>query len=158
MSLFLFDIDGTIANNEHRVHLIKTKGWDAFFDACGEDLPITHMLELLGTLLTHDDQTINVALATGRPQRVIDKTRAWIEAQLANAGFVNGISNFPIFGRKDGDHRPDDVVKKELIAEITKFYDEPITMVFDDRTSVVKMWRAAGIPCAQVVSEEDGNF
>lgn len=59
-----------------------------------------------------------------------------------------------VYMRKDGDHRPDNEVKSELLARIRADGHDPI-MAFDDRDQVVKMWRAAGIPCAQVA---DGNF
>ena len=56
--------------------------------------------------------------------------------------------------RKEGDHRPDHIIKLELLAQIRSDGFEPI-MAFDDRNSVVKMWRDAGIPCAQVA---EGDF
>ncbi len=56
--------------------------------------------------------------------------------------------------RSEGDHRPDYKVKEELLGRILKDGFEPI-MAFDDRDQVVKMWREAGVPCAQVA---DGNF
>ena len=57
--------------------------------------------------------------------------------------------------RKDGDHRPDHVIKSEVLETIVKGYGKPPLMVFDDRNAVVKMWRDKGIPCLQVA---DGDF
>ena len=59
-----------------------------------------------------------------------------------------------MFMRQDGDHRPDHVIKVELLAIVRAEIGDPI-MVFDDRNSVVKMWRELGVPCAQVV---EGDF
>ncbi len=41
MKLTLFDLDGTLANIDHRLHFIKqeNKDWDGFFKACSADLP-----------------------------------------------------------------------------------------------------------------------
>ena len=51
-------------------------------------------------------------------------------------------------------HRPDNLVKGELLDAIRADGYEPV-MAFDDRTVCVNFWRACGIPCAQVA---DGNF
>lgn len=59
-----------------------------------------------------------------------------------------------LYMRKEGDHRPDFKVKRDLLAALKADGYEPI-MAFDDRDQVVEMWRAEGIPCAQVA---DGNF
>ena len=60
----------------------------------------------------------------------------------------------PPYMREAGDHRDDDVVKIEMLAQIRADGFEPI-MVFEDRTRVVKARRSAGIPCMQVCN---GNF
>ena len=51
--------------------------------------------------------------------------------------------------RKAGDHRNDDILKIEMLAEVRAEGYDPI-MAFDDRDRVVAAWRAAGVPCAQV--------
>ncbi len=42
-----------------------------------------------------------------------------------------------------------DIVKAELLDQIVADGFSPV-MAFDDRNQVVEMWRARGIPCAQV--------
>ena len=51
--------------------------------------------------------------------------------------------------RSTKDNRPDDIVKKELLDKMREEGYNPI-LVFDDRDSVVKMWRENGIPTFQV--------
>jgi len=53
--------------------------------------------------------------------------------------------------RKEGDMTPDTQLKKSWLDACPQ---KPI-MCFDDRDSVVAMWRANGIPCLQVAP---GNF
>ncbi len=60
----------------------------------------------------------------------------------------------PLYMRKAGDHRDDDKLKIEMLARVRADGFDPI-MAFDDRNRVVKAWREAGIPCAQVA---DGDF
>ena len=59
-----------------------------------------------------------------------------------------------LFMRKNGDSRADYVVKREILDDIRKAGFEPV-LVFDDRQSVVEMWREQGIRVAQVAP---GNF
>lgn len=151
MHCYLFDIDGTLADLTHRLHHIsgefddhgmtKPKDWNSFFDACGDDAPICHMIDLCRTLATH----ASVIFVSGRSDRTRHVTQKWLA--------VNGLFG-DIYMRKDGDHRPDHIVKAELLDKIVADGKRPI-MAFDDRDQVVKMWRARGIPCAQVA---DGNF
>jgi hypothetical protein len=63
-------------------------------------------------------------------------------------GFVP-ISNWELLMRTEGDHRSDDIVKKEIYEKrIAPQYD--VVIVFDDRDKVVKMWRDLGLLCGQV--------
>ena len=55
--------------------------------------------------------------------------------------------------RPFGDRRKDLIVKKELyMNHIHNNYD--VICVFEDRQSVVDMWRELGLLCCQVASEE----
>lgn len=150
---YVFDIDGTIADLSHRLHYIseefddqgmkRKKDWNAFFAGCHKDAPITHIRTLLTDLAKAEATVVYVS---GRSDQVRDETMAWIIAH----GFPVG----NIFMRKEGDHRPDNLVKAELLDELVDDGFRPI-MAFDDRDQVVKMWRERGVPCAQVA---DGNF
>jgi phosphoglycolate phosphatase-like HAD superfamily hydrolase len=48
----IFDLDGTLADCEHRLHHIQKdpKDWTSFFAACGDDKPIDHMLKIMWSL------------------------------------------------------------------------------------------------------------
>jgi hypothetical protein len=48
--------------------------------------------------------------------------------------------------RDEGDHRPDIILKKEWLDAC----DVKPSLVFEDRASVVSMWRENGIRCCQV--------
>ena len=61
--------------------------------------------------------------------------------------------------RPDDDYRPDAELKSDLYDKLVglheilfKSYD---TIIFDDRQSVVDMWRARGLTCFQVA---EGDF
>ena len=139
----VFDIDGTIANGDHRVHLIlsEPKQWDAYFDLCHDDAPIPHMLRVLKSL----ERDFVIVFVSGRAARSRKKTEKW----LSDHGAYSGRTRLHLYMREDGDHKNDDVLKIELLAKLRADGFEPV-MAFDDRTRVVNAWRTAGIPCAQV--------
>lgn len=144
--VWIFDLDGTLADNSHRMWCIEgeKKDWDSFFDLCENDKPIEHMLDLAWHLQESYD---GVLIVSGRSNQVREKTEQW----LSDVGLCDFVG---LYMRQEGDHRNDDIVKRELLDELRADGYEPI-MVFDDRKRVVDMWRAEGIPCAQVA---EGDF
>lgn len=140
---YVFDIDGTIADCSHRIHHIEAKDWRAFFAACGDDAPIPHVIRLAQDL-THAGRCI--IYVSGRSDECRDATGVWMLRNALPAGKT--------YMRKAGDHRPDNIVKGELLAQVVADGYRPI-MAFDDRNQVVRMWRENGIPCAQVA---EGDF
>lgn len=142
MRCYIFDIDGTLADCSHRLHHIQKqpKDWDAFFAETHNDAPIEHMIHLLWAV----DEFTRVVFVSGRPESTRQATTNWL---IEHDAVLSGAPT--LYMRADGDHRDDDIVKIELLAQIRADGYEPI-MAFDDRTRVVNAWRAAGIPCAQV--------
>lgn len=141
---YIFDIDGTIADLSHRLHHIQKmpKDWRAFFASCEDDEPIHHMCDLARLLALE----VPVVFVSGRSDEIRDQTVDWLKEQRLWGGYL--------YMRKEGDHRPDNLVTAELLAELRADGWEPV-MAFDDRDQVVNMWRENGIPCAQVA---EGNF
>jgi hypothetical protein len=50
--------------------------------------------------------------------------------------------------RKEGDHREDSVIKKEIYLKDILPKNE-VLFIVEDRLSVVKMWRSLGLVCLQ---------
>lgn len=138
MKFYVFDLDGTLADCSHRLHHLERKDWRAFFAACPDDKPIEHMIEVANALGWEGHR---VEIWSGRSDEVRAQTEEWLLA--------HGIGRFPLLMRTAGDHRPDDEVKREFLRG-----GGVPDMIFDDRKRVVDMWRAEGIPCAQVAAGE----
>jgi hypothetical protein len=138
---YIFDIDGTLADNSHRTHLLASspKDWDSYFKLSHLDKPHKHICDLAKKL---DCEASPVVFLSGRHSGEMAVTAAWLRLHVLD-------KPFSLFMRREGDFRPDYVIKLELLAEVRAAGMEPI-MCFDDRDSVVKMWRDAGVPCAQV--------
>jgi len=138
----LIDIDGTIADNFHRLHFIQgpRKDWPAFFDAMGGDDPIPEMVALVKAL--NQAKGVCLVYVTGRPDSHRRQTEYWFADHMSAAW-----TRLP-FMRKAQDYRPDHAVKAEILKGLReRGYDPKIAI--DDRDQVVQMWRRAGLRCLQ---------
>src|ERR1019366_8677102 len=143
MKTVIFDIDGTLANLMHRVHLLPN--YDAFYDQAPADMAIWPMVDLAKLLYASDYQII---LVSGRTERIRTETENWLTH--------HGIKYAELYMRPEGDYRKDYIIKKEILAQIRKDFDDPdIQFVVDDRSSVVKMWRDEGLICLQCAEWEE---
>lgn len=145
----IFDIDGTLADCSHRLHWIqnKPKNWKAFFAGMEHDVPIVETLEVFrGLARARDDYEAlhRIIFCTGRPESHRIETRAWLVRHLGTRTL-----DYPLYMRLGGDHRPDFVVKEELLADMKKDGFDP-KIAFEDRDQVVDMWRRNGLICYQV--------
>jgi phosphoglycolate phosphatase-like HAD superfamily hydrolase len=142
--MIVFDLDGTLALDHHRVHHLKgeEKNWDAYFAACGDDEPATEIIKLMRGLTMIGEKC---AIWSGRSMSAIKETEAWIK-QHNLLGYV-----WEIRMRHVTDRTQDDILKKQWLDEHNAAHpDDPVTLVFEDRARVVAMWRANGIVCCQV--------
>src|SRR5271154_771357 len=136
--IIAFDLDGTLANIEHRLHFIngKPKDWPAFFRACVDDEPISEMINLQRSLC----QWHEVEIWSGRSNEVWDETVKWLNR--------NHVIYSKLRMRMAGDYRVDNVVKEAWLLALEPS-QRPL-LAFDDRQQVVDMWRRNGIRCCQV--------
>lgn len=136
----VFDLDGTLANGDHRLHHIQkeAKDWDAYFEACEGDEPISHAISVLVRHVAFGDR---VEIWTGRSDQVLSGTMRW----LHRVGVYDDGDGPAIRMRAAGDHRNDDALKAEWVER----HGKP-DLVYEDRDRVVAMWRAQGVPCFQV--------
>lgn len=137
----VFDLDGTLALNDHRTHYVRgtDRDYDAFYAACAADLP---NLPAFAALRAHVVAGHHVEIWSGRSDQVRDETLAWLRE--------HGVPEWRLTHmRRAGDHRPDTVVKREWLQEARRTGGAP-DLVYDDRDVVVAMWREAGVPCFQV--------
>lgn len=141
----IFDIDGTIADVEHRrPYLLSEKpDWKAFNAAIGDDAIHANILRLLRTMRAAGNA---IVLCSGRDGGFRRLTELWLT--------FNQIHYDGLYMRAAGDHRKDHVVKTELLDQIIADGFRP-WLVVDDRSSVVAAWRARGLTCLQCA---EGDF
>jgi hypothetical protein len=137
----IVDIDGTIADITHRAHFVNTLGkkdWDSFNANMHLDAPKAEIINIIKRL----EQTgLAILLVTGRFSKFRKVTIEWL---VENDMIWNAL-----IMRPNNDYRSDHIIKRELYHEIIypKFN---VVGVFDDRDSVVDMWRKEGLTCLQV--------
>ena len=135
--LVVFDIDGTLANIEHRLDYVrsKPKNWKAFDAGIPNDRVNEPVAEVFDAMVMGGHTVI---LASGRNERSRIATQDWLRK--------NSFSSYDkLYMRKADDFRNDSIVKREMLDEIIADYGKKPDMVFDDRPRVVNMWREAGI-------------
>jgi len=147
----IFDVDGTIADCNHRRHFVdgsQKADWDAFRDATHLDTPIQHVCDMAKQHVSDGDVVMFVS-ARNQCQRdvTVKQIQDWI-----------GIDNPVLFLRPDGDYRPDDVFKKDVLDIVRDTIGGDPDVVYDDRNRVVDMWKANGINVVQVVPRHQGDF
>ena len=145
--LYIFDLDGTLADLSHRKHMLDEKydpnRWRRFYAACGKDAPIRPVIDTMNRLLMFGD----VWIFSGRSEEVRDITVAWL---TEHTGFMQHDLATALVMRQEGDYRADDIVKREWLDGMLWDDRRRLVAAFDDRDRVVAMWRAAGVPCFQV--------
>jgi hypothetical protein len=144
----IVDIDGTIANAEHRLHHIQKspKDWDAFFAACVDDEPINEVIDMVRAF--RDGGLHRVVLCSGRSDQIKAETQAWLKSYR--------VGHDRLYMRTEGDHRPDEEVKAEMLAVMRAEGFNPV-LAIDDRGTVCEMWKRLGLTVL-VVNGTGGAF
>lgn len=154
MKAIIFDIDGTLADVEHRKHHLPN--WDRFFAEMHND-PLIHPIGWLADKLIHaslfedadkNQPDFKVIVVTARPEQYKEVTEKWLERNLRWYAYVDRI-----YMRTEDDFRRDSVVKAEILQKIMDDGYEPF-LVVDDRPEVVEMWRSFGITTLQCATDE----
>lgn len=142
--IVLCDLDGTLADCQHRVPLIieKPKRWTEFFAACMGDKPIWHTIELINVL----KDKYEIWIVSGRSDECRFDTEKWLS--------ISGVNYDRLIMRRAGDFTDDGILKPSWIKDGTIPKDR-VAFALDDRNRVVEAWRSIGVPCFQVAQ---GDF
>jgi phosphoglycolate phosphatase-like HAD superfamily hydrolase len=154
--LVVFDIDGTLADNHHRVHHVKSKpkNWPAYDAAIPDDTAIWPMAETFRALRLAG---YDIIFVTGRSERSRKDTVEWLDENDLHNLDENDLHNSlsKVYMRPDGDYRSDDIVKCEILDQIIKEYGFKPDIWFDDRPRVVRAIRARGVFVVDVYQGEE---
>lgn len=150
--IFIFDIDGTLADTTHRLHYLQEtpKNWFGFFAAADRDpvkTDVAHMFQIL------QNAGYTILCVSGRPERegnldIRKQTRTWLAK--------HGLNPYALLMRRANDRRHDDIVKEEIYNEKIK-NNANVLGVFDDRLRVCRIWHKLGLTVFRV-GDPDADF
>ncbi len=145
----IVDLDGTVALNQHRYHLIDKKGgrkadWEAFFLACVDDLPNSPVIETVNALSARG---YFIHIFSARGKIAFDQTLEWLNRFA--------VSYDKLTMREIGCYEPDELLKESWLRTYYPDYIKSVSFVIDDRDILVQMWRSLGLTCFQVA---EGDF
>ena len=141
----IMDIDGTLANAEHRIHLLPRnrpdvesgRAWEEFFAAAVNDTANDEIVTLSNAMQVR----FPLFILTGRSSAQELMTRRWLKS--------HDIRFDHLWMRPAGDRRDDTVIKAEMLARLRELGFEPLFAV-EDRARVAKMFRDHGVRCLHV--------
>ncbi len=141
----IVDIDGTISDPTHRLHFIKTrkKDWKAFFEEMQHDPPFKESIKKVKDL---HDSGLCILVVSGRPEDYRATTKRWLNKHLP-------FENHQLFLRKNGDHRPSHLVKKEILRTLQEEFE--IKIALDDRPEDIDMYTSEGLVCTNPIEDLD---
>ena len=146
-STICVDLDGTIANADHRLPYIldlapgQKKNWVEFFGRVKEDPPYKELIQDIITGVNLLD--LDLVFLTGRPERFKDiNVRQDTISWLTDQGIIP--SMYTLLMRPDKDTRPDYIVKPEVLLK-SGISLESIVGVFEDRPKVIEAMRNLGL-------------
>lgn len=136
---YIFDVDGTLANVDPYIHLVRgsNRDYEAFHEASIDALPNMEVVEMLNHAFF--DQ-MHVIIVTSRMEKWRGLTSMWLAK--------NDIGHHALYMRGDNDYRSDYEVKSDILDNIKKHWR--VIHAVDDNPSVITLWEANGIPTTKI--------
>ena len=143
------DIDGTLADNSHRIKFIKDpngqikKDWQTYRHLSPRDTSFDWCVEFLRGMQISG---YKILFLTGRNESERDVTTEWL---MNHVGFLFDDDGAPnLYMRDDGDYSQDYTMKRKVMErEILPKYE--VLVCIDDRKQCVEMFRGLGLVCLQ---------
>lgn len=170
--MIIFDLDGTLADCEHRRHFVNAESflrnnplngksslqdvlkwidqvsnwkpnWKSFYETCDQDQPIKPVLDAFIDLTQGEPFNHDVQIWSARCESVREKSLKWL---MDLTGYCEDYECWDgrLKMRPVGDSTPDDVLKERWLDAVLE-QGKTIDFVFDDRPKVIRMWRRRGV-------------
>jgi len=140
----VFDIDGVLANADHRQHLLQPTGggrkdWKTFFSRAGDDALIDEVARLTMLLAP----SLRRVLLTARPITIRDLTVEWLNR--------HDVAWDLLIMRPEREFSPSPVAKRHAVREL-RAHGFELLLAFDDDRRNVDMFHDEGVPCIYIHS------
>jgi uncharacterized HAD superfamily protein len=136
---YIFDVDGTLANVDPYLHLVRgsNRDYDAFHEASIDALPNIDVVEMLNDAVSDGHA---ILIVTSRKDKWRGLTSMWLAR--------NNLRSHALFMRSDEDDRPDYEVKKDILDKIDKHWN--VVHAVDDNPNVIRLWEDHKIPTTKI--------
>jgi hypothetical protein len=145
--IIIWDLDGTLTNCDDFEHHVRTipKNWDKWNENIRNHKPNVELIELFKMYAEagHDNY-----ISTARMENVRYETELWLADQGLHTAYKG------LFMRGMTDYRPDYEVKLDVLNTLRNNNIFP-DIAYEDRGSVVQMYRENGLRCFQV---DNGDY
>lgn len=141
MNAVVFDIDGVLADNSHRLAQLhpETPDWDAFHDAQHLDPPIQEQVTLLNMML---EGGFRVVLLTSRPEHYRQATVDWLA--------THGIEYHRLLMHPQWEVDTHARFKQGALSNLRLQFN--VRLVIDDSPETIAVARSLGIPALYIHS------
>ena len=142
---YIFDVDGTLANVDPYLHLVRgsNRDYNAFHEASIDAMPNLDVVEMLNNAVADRH---SILVVTSRKEKYRGLTSMWLAK--------NNIRSHGLFMRLDDDNRPDYEAKKDILDKINSLWN--VVHAVDDNPNVIKLWQDHDIPTTKI-GTWDGN-
>lgn len=118
-AILLLDIDGIIADIDHRLPYYSKKDWDKFYGATmAEDAKHiyynTVAMMAMGVMSAYKQDNVKIMFVTSRPERTRAITKLWLNHHVPRLLPMERV----MYMREDEDHRQSHIVKWEAINDL----------------------------------------
>lgn len=143
----IFDLDGTLADGRHRLHLLPkkdhhlTEAWVEFNLEADKDKPFEDNIQLCNSLAI---MGYKIVILTGRSDIAKDITIDWLN--------THNVRRTDLVMRKQTDNRKDTVIKEEFLRE---YGLDRVLCCFDDLPQVANHFREMGLTCHLVTEYKE---
>lgn len=138
MKTVIFDLDGTLADGTHRLHLLPTvdlhltDSWTEFHKASKGDAPLQNNIDICNAL---GRSGYFVIILTGRSDVARTETEDWLRRHKVYHNMLKMRAHF--------DNRKDFIIKEEFLRNVVGL--ENVVAAWDDSPEVIRHFRSLGI-------------
>jgi uncharacterized HAD superfamily protein len=142
---YIFDVDGTLANVDPFLPLIRNgnKDYESFHLLSIDAIPNFNVVQMLNNAYSDNNAII---IVTSRKEKWRALTSLWLKN--------NNISSDALFMRLDNDDRSHYDIKKDILDRISQMWD--VVHAVDDHPDIIRLWEENGISTTKI-GTWDGN-
>ncbi len=141
--VYIFEIDGVIADLTHRAGLLSSKpvDWKKFMELSAQDNYFMPVIKMMQNIYAGGGE---IWIWTNRCESIKDITIEWLNRHPLIP------NDLELWMRPLGEKCPDQVLKNRRYVELPEQEKRRIVLTFESRPNVIQMWNVHGITCLNI--------